>query len=136
MKRSLFRILLILVLALASIFVAYRLPYFQALDFFAIQLAMLSSLFLAFALNQGRPAGIALEFILLASLLIAILLGMWKWPWLIAAGYVVFGVWSALHRWRWLGSGIQHWLPMQLMIYCWILAAFLGLVFLGQAYDG
>lgn len=128
-NNSLSRILLVLILALASIFVAYRLPYYQALDFFAIQLSMLGGLFIAYAITHGYLRGFITELIFASVLLVCTLLGMWKWSWLIPAGFALTGIWSLLHRIPYIGAPVQNWFAHLCATYALLLAGFVYLKF-------
>ena len=110
--------------------VAYRLPFYPALDFLAIQLSMLGSLFLAYAIIDGRWITFATEMLIAAGMLACTLLGMWKWAWLIPTGFVVVGIWALLHHLPLFGAKVQYWFANLCAAYAWLMAGFIFLRFI------
>jgi hypothetical protein len=54
-----------------------------------------------------------------------VLLGMWKWPWLIPAGYFLHGVWDLLHHPLKIGARVRKWYPPACIAYDWLVGAFI-----------
>ena len=54
-----------------------------------------------------------------------VLLGMWKWPVLIPAGYFLHGVWDLLHHPVKLGARVKKWYPPACIAYDWLVGAYI-----------
>ncbi len=77
--------------------IGYSLSYYKAMDFFAIVLAMMSGVMLGFGFADGRRDRLILEALVAMIFCGLLLLAMWKFLWLIAAGYLAQAIWVLLH---------------------------------------
>jgi len=119
------RYLIIIVLATLTCAVGYKLPWFKALDFFAILLGMIAGIYIGFAIQDGRTSRIALEGSVALGFVALILLGLWRWPVLIATGYFLHGLWDLLHHPFKLGTRVQTWYPPACVVYDWLVGIFI-----------
>jgi len=118
------RLLFVFVLIAATCAVGLYLPYFKAMDFFAILLAVLAGLMIGFALADGRPKKIVIELAVAAGFVALTLLGMWKWTWLIPAGFVAHGLWCLVHHYSFIGARIRSWFSPLCALYSLVIAGF------------
>lgn len=121
------RYIFFLGLAVVTCLVGYSLPYYKALDFFAILLVLIAGIYIGFAIEDGRQNRIVLESLVALGFCALILLGMWKWPVLIAAGYFLHGVWDVLHHPFKLGARVKKWYPPACLAYDWLVGAYIYL---------
>jgi len=118
------RLLFVFALIAATCAVGLYLPYFKAMDFFAILLAVLAGLMIGFALADGRPKKIVIELVVAAGFVALTLLGMWKWTWLIPAGFVLHGLWCLVHHYSFIGARIRSWFSPLCALYSLVVAGF------------
>ena len=118
------RIAIIFALVFITGVVGIYLPTFQALDFFAILLSVIAGLYVGFAFADGRVDKIVIELVFALLMCAGVLFGMWKWPWLIPAGYLLLGGWGVLHHFFDLGTRVRDWFASMSAIYC----VFIGLL--------
>jgi len=118
------RITIILALAVVTAIVGLYLPTFQALDFFAILLSLIAGLYVGFSFADGRVDKVAIEISFALVVCASALFGMWKWPWLIPAGYVLIAGWSAWHHYFYLGARVKAWFAPLCALYCGLMAIF------------
>lgn len=117
--------LITIALATLTCLVGYSLPLYKALDFYGILLAMLSGGYIGVAINDGRRDKLVLELVVALGFCVLVLIGMWKWPILIAGGYFLHAVWDLLHYPIKLGARVKAWFPLAYVIYNGMLGAFI-----------
>lgn len=84
---------------------ATALPDPQALDFWAVLLAVVGAIYVGSALGDGRlriiltETGVALAFLALT------LAGLWQHPWFLVVGWAAHGLWDVGHH----GEGESTW---------------------------
>jgi len=119
------RVLLVLIMIAATCAVGLYLPYFKAMDFFAILLTLLAGLLVGFALADGRLNKIIIESVVAAGFVVITLLGMWKSAWLIPLGYVLHAGWCLVHHYSFIGARIRSWFSPLCALYSIVLAGFI-----------
>ena len=103
--------LISIALATLTCLIGYSLPFYKALDFYGILLAMIAGVYVGFAITDGRRDKLILEAVVALGFCMLVLIGMWKWPVLIAAGYLLHVVWDLLHHPFKLGARVKSWYP-------------------------
>lgn len=119
------RVFFTALLIAATCAVGIYLPHFKAMDYFAILLVLLAGLMVGFALSDGRSSRIIVELVVASGFIALTLLGMWKWAWLIPAGFVLFGVWCLIHYYTGLGARIRTWFAPLCAMYSILVAGFI-----------
>lgn len=119
------RFIFFLGLAVLTCLIGYSLSYYKSLDFFAILLVLITGIYIGFAVEDGRRGKLILETIVALGFCVLVLLGMWKWPILIAAGYFLHGVWNLLHHPIKLGARVKNWYPPACLAYDWLVGAYI-----------
>ena len=117
--------LITIALATLTCLVGYSLPFYKALDFYGILLAMIAGGYIGVAINDGRHDKLILEVVVSLGFCMLVLIGMWKWPVLIAVGYLLHAVWDLLHYPIKLGARVQSWFPLAYLIYDGMVGAFI-----------
>ena len=117
--------LITIALAALTCFAGYALPFYKAMDFYGILLAMIAGVYIGFAIYDGRRGQLLIEGGVALAFCALVLLGMWKWPILIAVGYFLHGVWDLLHHPFKLGARVKSWYPPACVIYDWLVGAFI-----------
>ena len=120
-----YRFIFVLGLAVLTCLVGYSLSWYKALDFFAVLLVLIAGVYIGFAIEDGRRNKLAIEAVVALGFLVLVLLGMWKWPLLIPAGYFLHGVWDLLHHPVKLGARVKRWYPPACIAYDWLVGAFI-----------
>jgi hypothetical protein len=103
----------------------------QSVDLASVVVAIIGAIYVGYALQQGNIRQSVVE-IIVASLFFAIALaGMWWNPWIIPIGYVLHGLWDAIHHFH--GDDLAPvplWYPSFCAVYDWIYAAGLAIIWL------
>jgi hypothetical protein len=120
-----YRFIFVLGLAVLTCFVGYSLSWYKALDFFAVILVLIAGVYIGFAIEDGRRNKLVIEVAVALGFVALVLLGMWKWPWLIPAGYFLHGVWDLLHHPIKVGARVRKWYPPACIAYDWLVGAFI-----------
>jgi len=115
----------VLALVAISATVGVYLPTFLALDFFAILLTVIAGQYVGFSFADGRPDKIALELGFALLLCACVLLGMWKWTWLIPVGYLLLCGWSVWHHYFYLTARVKAWFAKMCALYCGFITLFI-----------
>lgn len=119
-----YRFIFVLGLAVLTCLVGYSLSWYKALDFFAVILVLIAGVYIGFAIEDGRRNKLVVEVAVALGFVALVLLGMWKWPWLIPAGYFLHGVWDLLHHPLKIGARVRKWYPPACIAYDWLVGAF------------
>lgn len=117
--------LITIALATLTCLIGYSLPFYKALDFYGILLAMIAGVYIGFAIDDGRRDKLILEVVVALGFCMLVLIGMWKWPVLIAVGYLLHAVWDLLHHPFKLGVRVKAWYPPACLIYDGLIGAFI-----------
>ena len=117
--------LITIALATLTCLVGYILPFYKSVDFYGILLAMIAGVYIGFAINDGRRDKLILEVVVALGFCMLVLIGMWKWPILIAVGYLLHAVWDLLHHPFKLGARVKTWYPPVCAIYDGLVGAFI-----------
>ncbi len=91
----------------------------------ALQLLIISSIYIGFAVNDGRPREVAIEIVAFLAFVGVSLLGLWGSPYWTIGGYIAHGVWDLLHHERGIQTVVVRWYPPVCVLYDWIFAAVL-----------
>ncbi|MEO0562609.1 MAG: hypothetical protein AAF125_10865, partial [Chloroflexota bacterium] len=83
-----------LFLAALVMFTLVQLPADRRLDVHALQLLVIASIYLGFAVNDGRTTPVTIEVIGFFVFLPLVLLGLWVSPYFIIVGYIGHGIWD------------------------------------------
>lgn len=121
--------LIAIALATITCVVGYFLPFYKAQDFYGILLAMNAGGYIGFAINDGRRDKLILELVVALGLCGVVLIGMWKWPILIADGYFLHAMWDLLHQPVKLGARVRSWYPVASILYDGLVGGFIYLHF-------
>lgn len=117
--------LVAIALATLTCLVGYSLPFYKSQDFYGILLVMIAGGYIGFAVNDGRQHNLVLEILMALVFCALVLLGMWRWPILIAYGFFLQVVWHFLHYPLKLVSRVRTWYPLAGMIYAGMVGAFI-----------
>jgi hypothetical protein len=117
--------LITIALATLTCLVGYSLPFYKALDFYGIMLAMIAGVYIGFAISDGRRDKLILEVVIALGFCMLVLIGMWKWPVLIAVGYLLHAVWDLAHHPFKFGARVKSWYPPACVIYDALVGAFI-----------
>jgi hypothetical protein len=120
-----YRFIIVLGLAALTCLAGYFMSWYKALDFFAVILVLIAGVYIGFAIEDGRRNKLVIEVAVALGFVALVLLGMWKWPWLIPAGYFLHGVWDLLHHPLKIGARVRKWYPPACIAYDWLVGAFI-----------
>ena len=119
----------LIAIALATItsLTGYILPLYKALDLYGILLVLNVGAYLGFAITDGRRDKIVLEGMVALGFGMLVLVGMWRWPWLIAAGFFLHAVWDLLHHPLKLGARVRRGYATACLLYDVLVGGFIYL---------
>jgi len=118
--------LMAIALAIITGLIGYILPFYKALDFYGILLVLIAGVYIGFAITDGRHEKLLLEILIALGFCVLVLLGMWRWPWLIALGYLLHAVWDLLHHPTIrLGARVHKWYPPACLVYDVLVGGFI-----------
>jgi hypothetical protein len=117
--------LIAIAFATITCLIGYSLPFYKAQDFYGILLVMIAGGYVGFGVSDGRRHVLVLELVVTLGFCALVLLGMWKWPILIAYGYFLHAVWDLLHQPFKVGARVRAWYPMSAIIYSGMVGAFI-----------
>ena len=92
------------------------LPWLDATDVWGVALAMIASVYVGFAVADGRRTVVAVEVLVTMAFVVCATIGMARFPWLIVAGLVAHGLkdlWQ--HRTQFV-AGTRWWPPFCLVV--------------------
>ena len=113
------------VLAAITILVITLFPTDKAIDLLAILLAIISAVYIGFALADGRQKELWIELTAAAVTIILALAGLWITPYFLVIGYIFHGAWVIGHHPRLIQTRIVEWYPSACVVYDWMIAAFI-----------
>jgi hypothetical protein len=119
---SRFSIALAVCCTLPTIAIAFALPRIQALQGFALLLAVIAAIYIGFALADGRPSILAQELPVAACFLLITVLGLWVSPLFLVLGYVGHGLWDGMHHPKGITTQLPLWYPLFCLLYDWLIA--------------
>ena len=119
------RIVITALLLVATCAVGIYLPHYKALDYFSVLLAVLAGLMVGMAVAEGRRVNIVIELVIAAGFIVLTVLGMWKWTWLVPAGFVLYGLWCMTNYYLFRGNRYQFWFAPLCAAYSILLAGFI-----------
>lgn len=112
-------------LAIITCLIGYILPFYKALDFYGILLVLITGIYIGFAFTDGRRDKVLLEILVALGFCVLVLLSMWRWPLLIALGYLLHAVWDLMHHPIKLGARVRNWYPPACLIYDVLVGGFI-----------
>ncbi|MDH5178412.1 MAG: hypothetical protein OEZ39_04100 [Gammaproteobacteria bacterium] len=124
------KLLLTIGAAALTCFIFHLLPYGKALDAIGMVLAVIASIYIGFAIADGRKNIILIECFAAAVFLGLALFGMWGKPVWLVIGYFAHGGWDLIHHPAAVQTKVRRWYPPLCVLYDWIIGAWL-LVWLG-----
>jgi hypothetical protein len=111
--------------AIATILLFIVLPRTYALDVIPLLLTLIASVYLGFAVIDGRQREIIIEVTVALMFIVIALLGMWISPYLWLVGYIGHGIWDMVHSKKGIQTNVPAWYKPLCMVYDWIIAIFL-----------
>ena len=113
-------------LAVLTVFFSLVLSDTQALEFHAVLLTLIASIYIGFALQGGSRREVRLELSVAATFVIFALFGLWLSPCFIVLGLALHGVWDFLHH-DLIHTPVPRWYIPLCMVYDGLIAGFLSL---------
>jgi hypothetical protein len=96
---------------------------------YSIAVAMIGSIYIGFAVADGRPRVIAVEIVVATMFVVVAAIAVYGWPWLAVAGLAAHGfkdLWQ--HRTRFVMN--TRWWPPFCMVVDWVSAAVIAVLLL------
>ncbi|GAB5494324.1 MAG: hypothetical protein Phog2KO_45390 [Phototrophicaceae bacterium] len=97
----------------------------QTIEFFAIVLAVIASIYVGFALSDGRLREIAIEVFTAIIFGICALAGLWVFPIALPIGYIAHGFWDMVHHQHGIKTKVIDWYIPFCVVVDWLLGAYL-----------
>ncbi|NJD77827.1 MAG: hypothetical protein FIB08_12155 [Candidatus Methanoperedens sp.] len=113
------------VFALLTIAFLLMLPKQKALEMLVIILTAIASIYLGFALSDGRRREIIIEISAMTFFIALAVLGIWISPYFLIAGYLLHGLWDIIHSPGIIQTEVVEWYKVLCMVYDWIMAVFI-----------
>lgn len=110
---------------IATILLFIVLPRSYTLDIIPLLLTLIASVYLGFAVIDGRQREIIIEVTVALMFIVVALLGMWLSPYLWLVGYIGHGIWDIAHSKKGIQTNVPAWYKPFCMIYDWMIALFL-----------
>lgn len=117
--------LITLLLGVITCVIIYLLPYGKALDAVALLLGVITSIYVGFAIADGRKHVLYLECGVAAVFILLALLGMWGQPVWLVVGLFAHGGWDLLHHPVGLGAKVRKWYPPACVVYDGLIGTYL-----------
>ncbi len=112
-------------IAIAIMVLHLLLPRAFAYDATAILLTIIASIYVGFALNDGRLSIMITEISAASCFILFAALGLWLNPYFWVAGLVLHGVWDWFHHPKAISTKVPSYYPPLCVVVDWMLAAFL-----------
>lgn len=93
------------------------LPKAKALQIYAMLLTGVASVYVGFAVMEGRRERIALESLAAVAFATLALWSLWKWPVLLVAGFILHAGWNLLHYSGSIGARVKPWYAFAAFVY-------------------
>ncbi len=93
------------------------LPKAKALQVYAMLLTAVASVYVGFAVVEGRRDRIALESFAALGFAMLALWSIWKWPVLLVAGFILHAGWNLLHHSGLIGARVKPWYAFAAFVY-------------------
>jgi len=116
-----------IVLALLSIFFILMFPKQKMLELLSILLAVIASIYVGFALSDGRKREILIEISGMFFFLVLAIFGLWVSPYFLISGYLFHGVWDVIHNHKIIQTEVVEWYRILCLVYDWVIAIFIFL---------
>ncbi len=100
-------------------------PKQRVLELLVILLAVIASIYLGFALIDGRRREIMIEISGMFFFLALAVFGLWFSPIFLIAGYLAHGVWDIIHNPKIIQTEVVEWYKVLCLVYDWIIAGFI-----------
>lgn len=113
------------VLALLTISFILMFPKQKILELLVILLAVIASIYLGFALSDGRKREIMIELSAMFFFLGLAIFGLWISPYFLIAGYLIHGVWDVIHHHKIIQTEVVEWYKILCLVYDWVIAIFI-----------
>lgn len=114
-----------IVLALLTISFLLMLPERNILDMLVILLTAIASIYLGFALSEGRKKEIIIEISAMFVFIAIAILGLWISPYFLIAGYLMHGLWDIVHNPGMIRTEVVEWYKVLCMSYDLVMAIFI-----------
>ena len=116
-----------IILALITIITASFFPKPKEIEFFAVVLMGIATVYFGYAFSSGGPKEIIIEVTNIALFLVLTLAGLWISPLILVIGYFGHGVWDAIHRKEFpiVKTKVSEWYIYFCMVYDWVIGAFI-----------
>ena len=111
--------------AAATIAAALLLSKPAAREFLGALLGVTAGVYLGFGLLDGRPRELRIEVAGILLFLGLAVLGLKVWPYFLAAGFFLHGLWDAAHHARGVKTRIVDWWRPSCLAYDWLVSAFI-----------
>ena len=89
----------------------------KALQIYAMLLTVVASVYVGFAVADGRRDRIALESFVALGFATLALWSLWKWPVLLVAGFILHAAWNLLHYSGLIGARVKPWYAFAAFVY-------------------
>ena len=87
-----------IVFSLLTISFLLMFPKQKTLELLVVILTIIASIYLGFALSDGRRKEIIIEISAMIFFIALAVLGMWISPYFLIAGYLLHGLWDIIHN--------------------------------------
>lgn len=114
-----------LFLGLVAVSVGLILPSEMEREFFAMLLFGIATIYLGFAVADGRPREIAIEVTVIVVFGLLALGGLWFAPVLLVIGYFAHGIWDVVHHPHGVQTSIRRWYPPFCLVVDWVISVYL-----------
>lgn len=114
-------------IGLAAIAITFSLFLTDAMqrDFYAMLLVGITTIYLGFALADGRPREVAIEVGVIVVFSLLALGGLWLNPVLLVVGYFAHGIWDVVHHPHGIQTQTTSWYPPFCLVVDWLIGAYL-----------
>ncbi len=102
-----------------------NIPKQKVLELLVILLTVIASIYLGFAIADGRKREIILEILGMFFFLALAVLGLWISPNFLVAGYLAHGVWDIIHNPKIIQTEVVEWYKVLCLVYDWVIAVFI-----------